>query len=218
MFDGGRVNPTYDPMRKQGGILLGNGGDNSVGSQGTFYEGAMTAAGTFPTDATDRKVQANVVARSTTSPGFALHPPRRSNASGTTDVRAGLLTGLHRDLPEHHRGACVGAPPESFRSGRVDGCCLRPCFVLRSGSSWRQRERDLQGHLGTDAFQRRPACEGLVDRRTARSKPSRRSKKFATSARSRSTSSASAPAPTRPTLSSSCITPAPAPSTSRTGP
>src|SRR5580698_2443586 len=62
MFDGHRVNPTYDPMRKQGAILLGNGGDNSVGSQGTFYEGAMTAAGTFPTDATDQLVQANIVA------------------------------------------------------------------------------------------------------------------------------------------------------------
>ncbi|HEY5179280.1 MAG TPA: arabinofuranosidase catalytic domain-containing protein [Dermatophilaceae bacterium] len=62
MFDGPRIDSTYDPMRKQGAILLGNGGDNSVGSQGTFYEGAMTAAGTFPTDATDQKVQANVVA------------------------------------------------------------------------------------------------------------------------------------------------------------
>ena len=62
MFDGPRVNASYDPMRKQGAILLGNGGDNSVGSQGTFYEGAMTAAGTFPTDATDQLIQANVVA------------------------------------------------------------------------------------------------------------------------------------------------------------
>jgi len=62
MFDGPRVNQTYDPMRKQGAILLGNGGDNSNGSQGTFYEGAMTAAGTFPTDATDQLVQVNVVA------------------------------------------------------------------------------------------------------------------------------------------------------------
>jgi hypothetical protein len=61
MFDGHRVNPTYDPMRKQGAILLGNGGDNSVGSQGTFYEGAMTAAGTFPSNATDQLVQANIV-------------------------------------------------------------------------------------------------------------------------------------------------------------
>jgi len=62
MFSGPRVNATYDPMRKQGAILLGNGGDNSNSSQGTFYEGAMTAAGTFPTDATDQLVQANVVA------------------------------------------------------------------------------------------------------------------------------------------------------------
>ena len=62
MFDGPRVDSSYDPMRKQGAILLGNGGDNSNGSQGTFYEGAMTAAGTFPSDATDQLVQANVVA------------------------------------------------------------------------------------------------------------------------------------------------------------
>lgn len=62
MFDGPRVNATYDPMRKQGAILLGNGGDNSVGSQGTFYEGAMTAPNTFPTKETNQKIQANVVA------------------------------------------------------------------------------------------------------------------------------------------------------------
>jgi hypothetical protein len=62
MFDGPRIDASYDPMRKQGAILLGNGGDNSVGSQGTFYEGAMTAADTFPTDATDQLIQANVVA------------------------------------------------------------------------------------------------------------------------------------------------------------
>jgi len=62
MFDGRRVDNTYDPMRKQGAILLGNGGDNSVGSQGTFYEGAMTKGGTFPSHATDQLVQANIVA------------------------------------------------------------------------------------------------------------------------------------------------------------
>ena len=65
MYDGVRIqNPrsSYDPMRKQGAILLGNGGDNSNGSSGTFYEGAMTAPGTFPTVETNQKVQANVVA------------------------------------------------------------------------------------------------------------------------------------------------------------
>jgi non-reducing end alpha-L-arabinofuranosidase len=81
MFDGPRIDFTYDPMRKQGAILLGNGGDNSNGSQGTFYEGAMTAAGTFPSDATDQLVQANVVAakydvaRVTIAPASATAAP-----------------------------------------------------------------------------------------------------------------------------------------------
>ena len=81
MFNGPRVNPTYDPMRKQGAILLGNGGDNSNSSQGTFYEGAMTAAGTFPTDATDQLVQANVAAakydvqRLSVAPASAIATP-----------------------------------------------------------------------------------------------------------------------------------------------
>jgi hypothetical protein len=64
-YDGGRIqNPrsSYDPMRKQGAILLGNGGDNSVGSQGTFYEGAVTFAGTFPSAELQQAVQANIVA------------------------------------------------------------------------------------------------------------------------------------------------------------
>jgi hypothetical protein len=76
MFSGPRVNGTYDPMRKQGAILLGNGGDNSNGSQGTFYEGAMTAAGTFPPDATDQKVQANIVAA-----GYGVLPVSLAPAS-----------------------------------------------------------------------------------------------------------------------------------------
>ncbi len=65
LYDGVRIqNPksSYDPMRKQGAILLGNGGDNSNGSSGTFYEGAMTAPGTFPTVETNQAIQANVVA------------------------------------------------------------------------------------------------------------------------------------------------------------
>ena len=64
-YDGGRIRnerDSYDPMRKQGAILLGNGGDNSNGSAGTFYEAAMTAAGTFPTEELNQAVQANVVA------------------------------------------------------------------------------------------------------------------------------------------------------------
>jgi len=65
MYDGPRVKndrSSYDPMRKQGAIVLGNGGDNNNYSQGTFYEGAMTAPGTFPGIEAQQKIQANVVA------------------------------------------------------------------------------------------------------------------------------------------------------------
>lgn len=50
----------YNPMKKQGAIILGIGGDNSHTGQGTFFEGCMTSG--FPTDATDAAVQANIVA------------------------------------------------------------------------------------------------------------------------------------------------------------
>ncbi|KAJ7635049.1 glycoside hydrolase family 54 protein [Roridomyces roridus] len=50
----------YNPMSKEGAIILGVGGDNSHGAQGTFYEGAMTSG--FPSDEIENMVQANVVA------------------------------------------------------------------------------------------------------------------------------------------------------------
>ena len=72
MFDGPRVDSTYDPMQKQGGIVLGNGGDNSNGSQGTFYEGVMTAG--YPSNATEQQVQANIVAAQYTVQDLSLTP------------------------------------------------------------------------------------------------------------------------------------------------
>jgi len=50
----------YAPMRQEGAILLGVGGDNSHASAGSFFEGAMTAG--FPTDNADNAVQADIVA------------------------------------------------------------------------------------------------------------------------------------------------------------
>src|SRR4030095_15386948 len=50
----------YTPLRLEGGIILGIGGDNSNGSAGTFFEGVMTAG--FPSDATENAIQANIVA------------------------------------------------------------------------------------------------------------------------------------------------------------
>ncbi|HPF01758.1 MAG TPA: arabinofuranosidase catalytic domain-containing protein [Bacteroidales bacterium] len=89
MFDGPRIineRSSYDPMRKQGAILLGNGGDNSVGSQGTFYEAAMTAPGTFPTRETNQKIQDNIVAAGYDVQSLSIAP------SGATDTPPGLQT------------------------------------------------------------------------------------------------------------------------------
>jgi hypothetical protein len=52
-----------NPMRKEGAIVLGSGGDccysNNNASEGTFYEGAIVAG--YPSDATDEAIQANIV-------------------------------------------------------------------------------------------------------------------------------------------------------------
>jgi hypothetical protein len=48
----------YNPMHKEGAILLGIGGDNSDGAAGTFYEGVMTSG--YPSDATEAAVQSNI--------------------------------------------------------------------------------------------------------------------------------------------------------------
>ena len=52
--------PGYSPMKKQGAIVLGTGGDGSNYGAGTFFEGAITSGS--PPDATDDAVQANIVA------------------------------------------------------------------------------------------------------------------------------------------------------------
>ena len=58
-WDGKRA-PRYAPMKKQGAIILGIGGDNSDRAIGTFFEGCMTKG--VATDATDAAIQANIVA------------------------------------------------------------------------------------------------------------------------------------------------------------
>ena len=127
MFSGPRVDSSYDPMRKQGAIVLGNGGDNSNGAQGTFYEGVMTAG--YPTDATDQKVQANIVAAkydvqrlsltpasaTATPPGLQTFAPQSSqdstvtftNTTGSTAVGVKLSISVPRQWtsfdPGHHQ-------------------------------------------------------------------------------------------------------------------
>ncbi len=151
MFDGTRVqnqNSSYDPMRKQGAILLGNGGDNSNGSQGTFYEGAMTAAGTFPSDATDQKVQANVVAAKYAAPLGTLTPASAiANAPGLANFLPGLLAGHHRDLYQRFRGSRQRRHLKHNRAGGLDLRGRRRHRIVESlcgaGCAGRHRQRDL---------------------------------------------------------------------------
>jgi len=61
MYDGARPTMTgYNPMKKQGAIILGIGGDNSNSAQGNFFEGCITSGAS--STATDDAVQANIVA------------------------------------------------------------------------------------------------------------------------------------------------------------
>ena len=65
MYDGprpqvGKNGTGYQPMQKQGAIILGIGGDNSDSAIGTFFEGVITRG--YTTDAADDAVQANIVA------------------------------------------------------------------------------------------------------------------------------------------------------------
>ncbi|MEV4328156.1 arabinofuranosidase catalytic domain-containing protein [Microbispora rosea] len=65
LYDGG-LPSGYSPMKKQGAIVLGSGGDcckpggGANLSAGTFYEGAMVSG--YPSDATENAVQADIVA------------------------------------------------------------------------------------------------------------------------------------------------------------
>lgn len=59
MYSGQRPSGYY-PMKKEGAIVLGIGGDNSHAGVGTFFEGAMVTG--YPSDSTDNAVQANIIA------------------------------------------------------------------------------------------------------------------------------------------------------------
>lgn len=58
-YDGARP-AGYSPMKKEGAVELGTGGDGSGGGDGTFFEGALISG--VPTDAIDDSIQANIVA------------------------------------------------------------------------------------------------------------------------------------------------------------
>ncbi|MCF6472150.1 alpha-N-arabinofuranosidase [Nonomuraea sp. MG754425] len=83
-YNGARPNVAgYNPMKKEGAIILGIGGDNSNSSAGTFYEGVMTSG--YPTDATENAVQAGIVAAGYTT---AARPAGTPAAGASISLRA----------------------------------------------------------------------------------------------------------------------------------
>ena len=175
MFDGKRVNPTYDPMRKQGAILLGNGGDNSDGSQGTFYEGAVTAAGTFPSDATDQLVQANIVAArygvtSLTVPPAATFTPGSSRDITVTFTNAtgapAADVSLRLAVPSDQWTSVVSGTTETaktFAQQVAPGASVSATFKVTSGTV--NSAGDLVGHASwTNAASGRKQVETTVEK------------------------------------------------------
>ncbi|MDI5961400.1 arabinofuranosidase catalytic domain-containing protein [Streptantibioticus silvisoli] len=77
----------YAPMHQEGAIVLGTGGDDSNGSDGSFFEGAITAG--YPTDAADNAVQAEIVSVGYTKAGAAVPVP--GTAYRLTNANSGTL-------------------------------------------------------------------------------------------------------------------------------
>jgi hypothetical protein len=86
-FYSGALPTGYNPMHKQGAIILGSGGDccqlNHNASAGTFYEGAIVKG--YPSDATDAAVQANITAAGySTTAGTPFTPGAKVSLQATT--------------------------------------------------------------------------------------------------------------------------------------
>ncbi len=118
-------------MHKQGGILLGTGGDNGNGSAGTFYEGVMTRG--FPSEATTDAVQANVVAarydvaRVSLSRMTSFTPGSAQDVTETfTNTTGAPVTGREVECALAQPGSGRPLRRERARHGRASPGRLRP--------------------------------------------------------------------------------------------
>jgi hypothetical protein len=109
-----------------GGIVLGIGGDNSNSSQGTFFEGAITAG--RPTDATDDLILKNVQAAGYGSNIVGITPGGFTAASsGAAPFQAGYNRALGQvsfrfEAPAHRRLSLTVYDHQGKRMARlVDG-------------------------------------------------------------------------------------------------
>jgi non-reducing end alpha-L-arabinofuranosidase len=117
----------YNPMHKEGAIILGIGGDNSDGSAGTFYEGVMTSG--YPSAATESAVQANIVAAgygSSVSTGNTVTVTNPGNQTGTVGTAASVQI--------HASDSASGQTLTYSASGLPTGLSINSATGLISGT------------------------------------------------------------------------------------
>ncbi|KAF9566057.1 glycoside hydrolase family 54 protein [Agrocybe pediades] len=125
-FNGPRPNASgYNPMSKEGAIILGIGGDNSNGAQGTFYEGVMTSG--FPSDATENSVQANIVAAKYATTSLTSGPAL--NVGSHVSLRATTACCTTRFIS--HQGSTVNTQVVS--SSNTTTVKQQASWVVRTG-------------------------------------------------------------------------------------
>ncbi|UNI23041.1 Non-reducing end alpha-L-arabinofuranosidase [Purpureocillium takamizusanense] len=124
-YDGRRPDGGYDPMKKEGAIILGIGGDNSNWAQGTFYEGVMTSG--YPGDDTENKVQADIVAARYATTSLTSGP--KLHAGYSISLRA--TTACCRGSYVAHSGSDVQIQDVTSSSG--DDLKRRASWTVRAG-------------------------------------------------------------------------------------
>jgi hypothetical protein len=131
----------YQPMKKQGSIILGVGGDNSNSGIGTFFEGALTAG--YSTDATDDLLQADIVAA-----GCAFLVPRvaakrpihGAHVSFPPPPRRRHLNRQEPVTVNHTQRSCTGESGPELHHNDQDG------YTARTRSP---RQYPMASHIGS---------------------------------------------------------------------
>jgi hypothetical protein len=121
----------YAPMRQEGAILLGIGGDNSHASAGSFFEGALTAG--LPTEGAESAVQSDIVAArygASTRLSGTLTPGAEISLRATTpcctgdyirdENSAAVIVPITADSPEPDKGDATWI----VRRGLADSACI----------------------------------------------------------------------------------------------
>ncbi|KFX97989.1 hypothetical protein O988_04596 [Pseudogymnoascus sp. VKM F-3808] len=125
LYDGVRPDDSYNPMKKEGAIILGIGGDNSNWAQGTFYEGVMTSG--YPSDDTENAVQANIVAAGYGTTSLTSGPALTAGSSISLRVTTACCTADYIT----HSGATVNI--QAVSSSSTEALRQQASWIVRTG-------------------------------------------------------------------------------------